>query len=426
MKLSKQITLGYALMFFVILLISGFSIHSIYRLDKAASNLEGRYTTLHKLISKSTNKELTSDNDKFGSEMIDQALTLIDQQVSHSYTNIFLVVGIALLFSGAIAVLLPMKITKPILKLVNAAKSVGSGDYSYRVENLGGSSEIAELISSFNKILQNIQVTHEYNVKLLEQTKRFNEVLEEKIEEATKDIKEMQNELIKSERLATIGEVAAKIAHEIKNPLSGISIALELMKSKTPDDDQKQKVSEILSEVARLDRIIKDMLQIAKPPELYLRTISPNEIVEKAVALVRSKADERRVKIDKNLSCGNSFCLDPEKIEQVLINLLLNGIDSIDGTGGNIAVETQIVENELHIKISDSGCGISEAQMEKLFQPFYSTKRNGTGLGLAISKRIIESHRGRIIVSSEVGKGSLFTLVIPNNLEDEYEANSKI
>jgi two-component system NtrC family sensor kinase len=413
-------------MFFVILLISGFSIHSIYRLDKAASNLEGRYTTLYKLISKSSNKELTSENEKFGSEMIDQALTLINQQVKHSYTNIFLVIGIALLFSGAIVVLFPKKITKPILRLVNATKSVGSGEYSYRVESLGGSNEIDELISSFNKMLQNIQVTHEDNVKLLEQTKRFNEVLEEKIEEATKDIKEMQNELIKTERLATIGEVAAKIAHEIKNPLSGISIALELMKNKTPDDDQRQKVSEILSEVARLDRIIKDMLQIAKPPELYLRTTSPNEIVEKAIALVSTKADERRIKIDKDLSCGDSFCLDPEKIEQVLLNLLLNGIDSIDGTGGNITVQTEILKNELHIKVSDSGCGIREVEIEKLFQPFYSTKRNGTGLGLAISKRIIESHRGRIIVKSEIGKGSVFTLVIPDNLEDEYESNSNI
>ncbi len=413
-------------MFFVILLISGFSIHSIYRLDKAASNLEGRYTTVYKLISKSNNKELTSENEKFGSEMIDQALTLINQQVKHSYTNIFLVIGIALLFSGAIVVLFPKKITKPILRLVNATKSVGSGEYSYRVESLGGSNEIDELISSFNKMLQNIQVTHEDNVKLLEQTKRFNEVLEEKIEEATQDIKEMQNELIKTERLATIGEVAAKIAHEIKNPLSGISIALELMKNKTPDDDQRQKVSEILSEVARLDRIIKDMLQIARPPELYLRTISPNEIVEKAIALVSGKADERRIKIDKDLNCGDSFCLDPEKIEQVLINLLLNGIDSIDGTGGNITVQTEILKNELHIKISDSGCGIPEIEIEKLFLPFYSTKRNGTGLGLAISKRIIESHRGRIIVKSEIGKGSVFTLVIPDNLEDEYEANGKI
>jgi two-component system NtrC family sensor kinase len=328
------------------------------------------------------------------------------------------------LFSGAIAVLFPKKITKPILRLVNATKSVGSGEYSYRVENLGGSNEIDELISSFNKMLQNIQVTHEDNVRLLEQTKRFNEVLEEKIEEATKDIKEMQNELIKTERLATIGEVAAKIAHEIKNPLSGISIALELMKNKTPDDEQRQKVSEILSEVARLDRIIKDMLQIAKPPELYLRNISPNEIVEKAIALVSPKADERRIKIDKNLNCRDSFYLDAEKIEQVIINLLLNGIDSINGTGGKIIVETEILKNELYIKVSDSGCGFPEVEIEKLFQPFYSTKRTGTGLGLAISKRIIESHRGRIIVSSEVGKGSIFTLVIPDNLEDEYEAKS--
>jgi signal transduction histidine kinase len=194
------------------------------------------------------------------------------------------------------------------------------------------------------------------------------------------------------------------------------------MKNKTSDYDQRQRVSEILSEVGRLDRIIKDMLQIAKPAELYLQNTSPNEIVEKAIALVSPKADERKIKIDKNLNCRDSLYLDFEKIEQVIINLLLNGIDSINGTGGKITVETDSVENELYIKISDSGCGIPEVDMEKIFQPFYSTKRNGTGLGLAISKRIIESHKGRITVSSEVGKGSIFTFVIPHNLEDE--ANS--
>jgi signal transduction histidine kinase len=111
--------------------------------------------------------------------------------------------------------------------------------------------------------------------------------------------------------------------------------------------------------------------------------------------------------------------VDPEQIQQVLLNLLINGIDAMDGSSGKLTVETEGSNGQVKIKISDTGCGLSEKNKERIFHPFYSTKEHGTGLGLSISRRIVETHKGKLLISSEEGKGSTFTVVIPKNLKVE-------
>ena len=262
-------------------------------------------------------------------------------------------------------------------------------------------------------MLQNIEDTHRSNLELLEQTKRFNETLKERVEEATSEIREQQNELIKSERLATIGEFAAHIAHEIKNPLSGITVALELMKSKADDNEQQQSITDVLKEVKRLDRILKDLLHLSIPKEMDLRLADPNDVVERSVLLVSPAAEEKGVTIDTNLMCSGEYPIDYEKCQQVVINLLINGLDAVAANEGKVSVETENVNGDVHIRVSDTGRGIKPEEMEKVFEPFYTSKKQGTGLGLAISKKIVEAHEGRITVSSELGKGTTFTVVLP-------------
>src|SRR3972149_5999969 len=180
----------------------------------------------------------------------------LSMQVKYTYINIFTIIGIAILFGGILTFIVPRAITKPIYRLVNAAKSVALGDYSYRVNHLNtSSSEINMLIKAFNAMLENIEYHHKElkkknveNLNLLEETRRFNEVLATKMEEATREIKEKQKELLKSERLATIGEKATGIAHEIRNPLSGLAVALELMKDEAQNTEYKQTISDILKE----------------------------------------------------------------------------------------------------------------------------------------------------------------------------------
>ncbi|MCI0482198.1 MAG: HAMP domain-containing protein, partial [Candidatus Dadabacteria bacterium] len=305
MKLSKQIRLGFGLMLILMIIIGGLFIYNVYRLNDAASNIEGRYSTLYKLFSNPDNK--IEPDPGFGKEIVDRAVALVDEQLKYNYTYLMIIVGVSILFAGIITVLFPAKITRPIERLINATKTVKKGDYSYRIKSVGEVDEISILAGSFNEMLQNIEDTHRSNLGLLEQTKRFNETLKERVDEATSAIRDQQNELIKAERLATIGEFAARIAHEIKNPLSGITVALEVMRSKSEDDDQQQSISEVLKEVRRLDRILKDLLQLSIPKEMDYRRADPNDIVERSILVVSTIADEKGVKVETDLNCTKEF-----------------------------------------------------------------------------------------------------------------------
>lgn len=427
MNLSKQITLGYALMFFFMLLVSGLSIYSIYNLDNTASNIRGRYNTLSKIVSE---KE-EGKQGIFANEMLLEAIRISDKQIKYSYVMILTVVGVTMLFGIVLTIFIPRVITKPILSLFNAAESVAAGDYSVRLINVKTSSEIDTLVKAFNNMIDNIdrknrelQMKNEEIMKLLETTRRFNELLESEIAQATREIEEKHWELMKSEKLAAIGELATGVAHEVRNPLSGIGLALELMKDETENEEHRQTITDILHEISRLERIVKGLFQLGHPKSLQLIECTPNDIVERALNLVSMKAKEKGVTIKKDLACRNNFYVDHEQIEQVVLNLLINGIDAT-GSSGEVRVATRSRNGSVEISVSDTGCGVPDEEMEKILQPFYSTKETGTGLGLAISSRIVEAHRGKLHITSRVGEGSTFVVEIPNDLNIELEARDK-
>ena len=427
MNLSKQITLGYALMFFFMLLVSGLSIYSIYNLDNTASNIRGRYNTLSKIVSE---KE-EGKQGIFANEMLLEAIRISDKQIKYSYVMILTVVGATMLFGIVLTIFIPRMITRPILSLFNAAESVAAGDYSVRLKNVKTSSEIDTLVRAFNNMIDNIdsknrelQMKNEEIMKLLETTRRFNELLESEIAQATREIEEKHWELMKSEKLAAIGELATGVAHEVRNPLSGIGLALELMKDETENEEHRQTITDILHEISRLERIVKGLFQLGHPKSLQLIECTPNDIVERALNLVSMKAKEKGVTIKKDLACRNNFYVDHEQIEQVVLNLLINGIDAT-GSSGEVRVETRSRNGSVEISVSDTGCGVPDEEMEKILQPFYSTKETGTGLGLAISSRIVEAHRGKLHITSRVGEGSTFVVEIPSDLNIELEARDK-
>ncbi len=408
-------------MFLLMLLISGFSVYSIYNLDKAAENIKGRYTTLSKLIS--DKKE--ANEGFFANEMLLEAVEISDVQIKYSYITVFTVIGVILVFGITLTFFIPRVITKPIFNLFNAAESVAAGDYSYRLKEVKSSSEINTLVQAFNHMIDNIernnkelQEKNDEILKLLETTKRFNELLETEIEQATREIKEKHKVLIKTEKLATIGELATGVAHEVRNPLSGIAIALELMQDETENEEHQQTISEILDEIVRLERIVKGLFQLGHPKSLQLIECQPNDIVDRALSLVNMKAKSKGVMIEKDLKCGNQFYVDHEQIEQVVLNLLINGIDAT-GSFGTVKVETKNSNGTVEIAVSDTGCGFPQKDVEKILQPFYSTKEKGTGLGLAISNGIVEAHKGKMRITSKEGTGAKFIVEIPNNLTDE-------
>lgn len=426
LSLSKQITLGYALMFLFMLLIGGLSIYSIYNMDRTASNIRGRYETLSTIL---TSKE-EGQQGIFANQMLLEAIRISDKQIKFSYIMILTAVGLTLLFGVVLTVFIPRMITRPIMSLFNAAESVASGDYSVRVKAGGASGEIETLAKAFNNMIDNIdrnsrelQRKNDEILKLLQKTREFNELLEFKIAEATAEIEEKHRQLAHSQKLAAIGELATGVAHEVRNPLSGIGLALELMRDETENEEHKQTMDEVLHEISRLERIVKGLFDLGHPKSLQLMECGPNDIVERALNLVGKKARAKGVLIKKELSCANTFYVDHEQIEQVVLNLLINSIDAT-GSFGEVRVGTRCGNGSIEIEVSDTGCGIPDDETERILQPFYSTKETGTGLGLAISSRIVEAHRGKLHISSKVGEGSTFIVEIPNDLGNEEKRAS--
>lgn len=432
MTLDKQITIGYLIMLLIIIVVSLFCMFSIDRLKNTKSMIGDREYTLSEIISGVTDEDGAVRN-LFEKENLFGAIQSADQQIALAYVNIVSVATLAILFGGVITVMFPRKITRPILSLVQATENVREGDYSYRVKDINGTDEIARLVTSFNRMLSSIEREHDQlerknaeleekdalNRTLLEETRNFNKVLEDKVREVKTDLEGKHNELLRSEKLATIGEIATRIAHEIRNPLSGIAVALENLKSVHTYDERNGKISEIISEVNRLDNIIKELFQLAKPRGGSLVCGDPNEIVERVVSLMSPRARLKVIDLEVVPAPDNKeIFLDFELVEQVLMNLVINSIDSITGPGGKITVKSYYSGETFNVEVSDSGSGIALADIQKIFEPFYSTKKTGTGLGLAISKRIIDAHKGKISVESSQGKGSRFTLTLPTNLSE--------
>ncbi len=433
MTLDKQITIGFLIMLAIIVLVSGFCMYSISGLKNTRTTYGEEEFSISEIISAFSEEENKSGDDGITGENIIEALKIADNQIGVAYINIFVVASLAVLFGGIVTIMFPRRVTKPILRLVSATENVQEGDYSYRVEKIGSTDEVARLVKSFNRMLQSIEDEYnqieekniqlkeknDLNRKLLQQTEKFNDVLEEKIEEVKNELENKQKELIEAERMATIGVMATKIAHEVRNPLSGIAVALENLKKRVTTNEKHEMINEIISEISRLDRIIIELFQLAIPRDIKLVEGDPNELVEKVIEIAMPQIKSKSITLEKNLALpSRTILLDFEQIHQVLVNLLLNSVQAISSNDGKITITTKFENSYLIFEIRDTGHGIEKKHLQKIFEPFFSTKEEGSGLGLPISLRIIQAHNGTISVKSDYGKGSVFTVTLPVDLTE--------
>jgi nitrogen fixation/metabolism regulation signal transduction histidine kinase len=404
--------------------------YSIYKLKHIRANVSDQEFSLSDFVSVFT-EEQDDGEGVFTKNNFMEVIKTADKQIGIVYINIFVVALLAIFFGGIITIFFPRRVTKPILSLVGAISNIREGDHSYRVENIKGTDEIVKLINSFNKMLQsiedeynetekkNLELTeiNETNKKLLAQTEKFNDLLEEKITEVKSELELEQKKLIENERLAAIGEIATKVAHEIRNPLSGIKVALETMKNRVEDEGRKEDIEEIIREMNRLNRIIIELFELAIPRETRFSEGQPNYMIERVLDLTIEDIKSKSIKIDKNLDHSNKIVrMDYEQMEQVLLNIILNATEAIKHAEGKILIETKYDDNKFSIIVNDNGCGISEIEKKEIFRPFFTTKNKGTGLGLAISLKIVQIHKGDISVESHKGSGAKFTITIPTNL----------
>ena len=254
-----------------------------------------------------------------------------------------------------------------------------------------------------------------HNAFMYQELKTFSQQMEEKIQKTTADLKKTEARLIRSEKLAALGQLAAGIAHEIRNPLTSINILIHSLTENFPSgDSHREDLKVIEEEINRINEILDRFLRFAKPAPPLLERTDVASIFEETLQLIRPRIEKQLIIILKEFQALPIILMDREQMKQVALNLLLNAVQAMP-KGGTLTLRGRNSEDGQWIRISiqDSGMGIPGEDMNKLFDPFFTTKEGGVGLGLSITHRIIDQHHGKIEVESTPGEGTLFTVWLP-------------
>jgi len=299
-------------------------------------------------------------------------------------------------------------ITQPVNTLLDHTRLLSRGEWRF-IENTTND-EFGELAESFNEMTSSLK-------KAGEDREKWSATLESRVEERTEQIQEMQSVIIRSEKLASLGELAAGIAHELNNPLTGIVLHASLIERNSELPPQlKEELHTITREADRCARIVKNLLDFSRKTEPRKAMNSVNETIDRALGLVEHLAGFQDIEIIKEYAHDlPDLLLDPGQMEQVFVNMFVNASQAMED-GGRLTLWTGLDEDSesVLIKVEDTGHGVPEEHLGRIFDPFFSTKEaKGTGLGLSVSYGIIEGHGGTIEVQSEVGKGTVFTITIP-------------
>jgi two-component system, NtrC family, sensor kinase len=234
------------------------------------------------------------------------------------------------------------------------------------------------------------------------------------------ELTETQEELIQAEKLSSLGQMAASIAHEVNNPLSGVLVYTQLLNKKITNDSFSKEMAlnylgKMESELTRSTKLVRDLLDFARQSPPALRETDLNEVITRALELAVNSARVNSVKIKRELSSTlPRLKADPDQLQQVCLNLILNAIQAMPN-GGSLSLRTLQENGQIKMEVQDTGCGISQENLNKLFTPFFTTKKEvkGVGLGLAVSYGIIQRHHGKVSVKSKEGEGTTFTVYLP-------------
>ena len=296
----------------------------------------------------------------------------------------------AIAICAALVVVLTYFIQRPLIELQEKIARVGEGDLSVAVRFARRDDEIGDLGRNFNRMVTQLRESRE-EIETLHRT-----------------------QMSRAEHLATLGELATGLAHEIRNPLAGIAGVIDIIARDLPATSAARAViKDVRQEIAQINHIVSDLLQTARPHPPQIRRSDLNVTVEHSVMLARQQALAKAIEIVLRKSPELADVEhDSDQVHQVLLNLLLNSIQAMDAPG-KIVVEVAARDRMATVSVADTGRGIPPEELPNIFRPFYTTKGNGTGLGLSLARRIVEEHQGRIEVSSSVGKGTRFTVLLP-------------
>ena len=257
--------------------------------------------------------------------------------------------------------------------------------------------------------------------RLEDEIKRYAEELETRVAERTAELVETHKQLVAQERIAALGRAAAQVAHEVKNPLSGLLLyALHLKSTATNfSENEINLLDKIVRTINHLNSRVEQILGFARPVSLTTHDGNLNQIVTDILELLRPQLTANKVEVRLSLAeQGAHAMIDEASMRGALMNLMLNAVEAMPD-GGLLSISVEQGDETLRLEIADTGSGIGEEQATKIFEPFYTTKEQGLGLGMPYSKKIIDQHGGAISLSSQLGKGTTITIVIPRKEVDD-------
>jgi signal transduction histidine kinase len=302
----------------------------------------------------------------------------------------------AVCICAVLFVALAVVIHRPVLELQSKIARVREGDLFVNVDFADRNDEIGDLGRHFNAMVQQLRESRE-EIELLHRT-----------------------QISRAEHLATLGEMAAGLAHEIRNPLAGIAGVMEIVGRDLPSNSPAVSVlGEVRNEVVHINKIVTELLEIARPKPPVFRPGDLAAVAQHACLFARDQASARQVTLE--VLKGEPLPeleFDAGQIHQVILNLVLNAVQACS-KGGSVLVEFSSAESTVTATVTDTGNGIPPDVLPNIFRPFFTTKGNGTGLGLSLARRIAEDHGGRLEATSELGKGSQFALFLPKTRSTE-------
>jgi two-component system NtrC family sensor kinase len=346
------------------------------------------------------------------------SLAKADVQVAESSRRMIAYTGCALLLIALLSWFFVWQVVgRPVKALERGTERLAAGDLGYQIE-VHSKDEIGELARSFNSMSRQLQAEHTENVA-------WTHTLEQRVEHKTRELKRAHEHALHTEKMASIGKMAAVLAHEINNPLSGILTYAKLLRKWIDREDggrpRRQEICDsldlIASESRRCGDLVKNLLTFSRTTPMNLQPANLNQIVDRSLRLVRHQLDLAGIQVQTHLDPDLPPVLcDAAQIEQVILALVMNALDAMP-QGGNLWLKTSFGHepDQAQIVVRDDGSGIPPEILPRIFEPFLTTKETGrgVGLGLAISHSILERHNGSIEVRSEPGRGTTFTVTLP-------------
>ncbi|MBA4310561.1 MAG: hypothetical protein C0425_09530 [Chlorobiaceae bacterium] len=352
---------------------------------------------------------------------IQMSLASVDAQIGEQrrsliYSSLFITLLTAF-FSG---IFIWMMVHTRVKELIKGVKTISSGNLDYTL-NIKSKDELGELGQDFNEMSTNLK-------KAYNEIKDWNETLNLKIQEKSNQLKEIYEQIVQIEKIASLGKLSATVAHEINNPLEGILTYSKLITKKLKNQKENIETEKIISfleiissESERCGNIVKNLLLFSRASEKVIEKNDLITIIDRSILLVSHHFKMNNIELNKKFSCP-TFIIDCDKnqIQQALVAIIINAVEAMPN-GGSLSIDLSFEESKVTIEIADTGSGIPSEHLDKIFEPFFTTKSSGkgTGLGLSVVYGIVEQHKGKINIDSKIGEGTKIQITLPIEFKTE-------